>query len=123
MWPFKSKIKEPIEPPPCLSCVELKTHLENREERLTAMVMENIEIPSLRQSILSLKADLLKQKREQTEADLLLVSVKIIKSILDTGNSPPTQLMNQQAELRQSFNILQQRFGPILSNIFGSQAY
>lgn len=103
MWPFKSKIEKPTEPLPCSSCVRLSIQLHDRDEYLKQALMENMELSSLRQTILDLKADLLKQKREQTEADLVLVSVKIIKSILDTGNKPP-QLMNQQAALSQQLS-------------------
>ena len=124
MWPFKSKIEEPIESSPCSFCVELKTHIENQKQRLKQVIMENTEIPSLRQTILSLEANLLKQKRERAEADLLLVSAKIIKSILDTGNNPPTQLINNQAELYRQMNAQRQvgfaSLGP-LGNLSGAR--
>ena len=94
-------------PEPCPSCALLKTEIESMGKDLAGVVKENLEIWSLRQKILFLETDLIKQKREQTQADLLMVSAKIIKTILE-DNEPPAELLNQQADLQQQLNSLSQ---------------
>ena len=98
MWPFEQRVVASPSVKPCQSCLELKSSLEVLGKRHREAVNENIEIPSLRQKIADLEFDLLRQKRDQTEADLVLVSIKIIKAAL--VGDVPRPLIDEQAQLR-----------------------
>lgn len=94
MWPFKKKYA-PFEDADQLACVrrmhdelneqyaELRVQLMRSEEKLSASVAE--------------AAKLKKQVREQTDADLYLVSAKIMRDILEKGKPVPADVSRQQS--------------------------
>lgn len=103
---------------------------EKRELSGKVVILEaqEKEFLQLKRDVCSLRAELARNKREQTEADLFFVSAKICWSFLHGATTNMVQsMLDQQNALRQQLNGIQQPssfgFNSSLASILGSNPF
>lgn len=105
MWPFgKSQVQEAHA---TIDRIERKViELQERERQAVSLQRgAEVEAGRLREENAIIK----KKLREQTEADLYLLSAKIMRDIMDTGKAAPSDLARQQELQVQMRNYTQQQ--------------